>query len=1534
MKAQTFSAEKRNLLDALLKDEDGVETATTGIPLRNLQIDGMDAFPLSFSQLRLWFLDQLEPGSAFYNFPLAVPFNVAVNTAILERSINEIVKRHEALRTVFGSVGGEPVQIVLPELALPLAVFDLRSLDKEAQDAEMTRLAAEWAQRPFDLARGPLLRTALLRRGPDDNVFLLVMHHIISDGWSLGVFWRELIALYNAFYVNRPSPLPELAIQYADFSVWQRERLRGERLEELVSYWKKQLAGMPVLQLPTDRPRPPVLSYRGAFQELVLPRALTDALRTLSQREGTTLFMTLFAAFTVLLQRYTGQSDIVVGSYVASRDRAELENLIGFFINSLVLRADLAGDPTFRTLLGRVREMALDAYAHQELPFEKLVEELQPERDLSRNPLFQVSFQLFSAQAERGAAAGPDGTPTIDLNRGMAIFDIAVNIWDGPDGLSGHLEYSTDLFDPATMARLTGHFRNLLKSAVTSPDAKLSELDMLSESEKRQLLVEWNDTSAEIPEAGVHALFEQQVARNSDAVALVAEGASITYGELNRRANRLAHRLRLMEVGPGSVVGICFERGGDMVAAILAVLKAGGAYLPLDPSYPSERLAFMLQDSGAKIVISEERAFGRLPPHDAEILRMDDDAVFAGQSEANPPASAGPDDLCYVIYTSGSTGKPKGVMGPHRGTVNRLQWMWSAYPFEAGETVCQKTALSFVDSIWELFGGLLQGVKTLVLPDETVRDPRKLVDALARAKVSRIVLVPSLLRAMLTSGIDLAAELPHLKFWTLSGEALSYDLFTDFRQDVPHARILNLYGSSEVAADVLCCDLGTTEPVAKSVPIGRPIANTEAYVLDRDQNLVPIGVPGELYVGGHGLARAYHNRPELTAESFIASPFDGAKSARLYRTRDQVRYRADGQIEYLGRLDHQVKLRGYRVELGEIETALAEHRLVREAAASVVQVGGEENRLIAYVVPADGDGANVADDPGAELASRWQTVWNETYVGTEAGSGSFNTIGWNSSYSGEAISEPEMREWVEQTVDRVLSFAPKRVLEIGCGTGLVLLRVADRCVDYVATDFSRIALDQVRREIEKAPEKYRCVSLLEREATDFDGLEGPFDLIILNSVIQYFPGAPYLAEVLKGALGLLAPSGSVFIGDVRSLSLLRGFHTAVELHHAPDDLSADVLSARIHRQVVQEKELAVDPAVFHAFGPDVAQVTVDLKRGTLVNEMMQFRYDVTLRREAAPLASSPDSWMDWRADEMTLERLRDLLSAERPAVLGVTGVPNGRLGKPMKALELLATASLAAAGELRRAVERAEHDGIDPEAVWALGGEFDYDVAVGWLGLGGDGCYDIVFRRREPSSPHRGFGFPSAGMAHGAAGEQHVTNPAAGVRMQILIADLRAHLQKRLPHYMVPASIVVLENLPQTPNGKVDRRALPAPNAVRDRFVNTYVAPRNRTERQLAAIWSDVLNVERIGVRDNFFELGGHSLLATQLVSRIRIEFNSEMPVRAIFEMPTIAALAMKLDRRPGGAQRPAESGIGRISPAGALRASANKRNGRSGRAS
>jgi len=915
-------------------------------------------YQTSFAQQQLWILDQLDPGRATYNLPEATRLDGAVNVAALEQSFGEVVRRHEVLRTSFAEVDGTPMQVISPFRGWRLPVVDLGGLPAGEREAEAKRLMAEEAQRPFDLSRGPLLRTQLLRLGAEEFILLLTLHHIVSDGWSIQVLFRELVAHYAAITGGRPSPLGELPIQYADFALWQRERLQGGALDQQLAYWKARLADAPeVLALPTDRPRPAERTFGGARLTTVLPGRLAEELEILSQREGATLFMTLLAGFQALLARYTGQQEIVVGTPMANRTQVETEGLMGLFANLVVLRADLSSDPTFRQLLGQVRETTLDAYAHQEVPFEKLVEELRPARSTSYSPLFQVMLVLLNNPPGTCELEGVAMEP-LAVESGTAMYDLSLYLWEEPEGLKCAAEYSTDLFDAATIDRMLEHLWVLLEGAVNDPGKRVSALPLLTPRERHQLLAEWNDTGADYPrDRCIHELFEEQAETTPAATALSSEGVRLSFGELNRRANQVAHYLRARGVGPESLVGICLERSPEQVIGLLGILKAGGAYVPLDPGYPQERLAFMLEDSRVPVIVTQRKLLERLPGRAAEgpagvvCLDADWEEIARGRAD-NPVSGVTPESLAYVIYTSGSTGTPKGVLGLHRGAVNRFAWMWGRYPFAQGEVCCQKTSLNFVDSVWEIWGPLLRGVEAVLIPDDVVKDAEGLVQTLAAHRVSRIVLVPSLLRALLDACADgLRDKLPSLKYWVTSGEAIPIELARRFSQAVPQGVLINLYGSSEVAADVTCYDTRELGAQLSSVPIGRPIANTQILLLDRQLGLVPIGVPGELYVGGDGLARGYLNRPELTAEKFVPHPFPAGAPARLYKTGDLARWLPEGNLEYLGRLDHQVKIRGARVEPGEVEAVLGGHAEVSEAVVEARQEAGGELRLVAYVVP-------------------------------------------------------------------------------------------------------------------------------------------------------------------------------------------------------------------------------------------------------------------------------------------------------------------------------------------------------------------------------------------------------------------------------------------------------------------------------------------------------------------------------------------------------------------------------------------------------
>ncbi|HEX2201844.1 MAG TPA: non-ribosomal peptide synthase/polyketide synthase [Longimicrobium sp.] len=936
-------AELASRVDALRR-----EGASALPPVARVPREG--PLPLSFAQERLWFLDRLEGGSAFYNLPAALRLSGALDAASLERSLGEIVRRHESLRTVFTEAGGTAEQIVTPFAGFTLPVVDLSSLDDGEREAEVRRRAAEDAARPFDLTAGPLFRASLLRLGADEHVLLVCIHHIVSDGWSTGVLLRELSSLYAAYVAGGASPLAELPVQYADFAAWQREQLRGEALERQIAYWKGRLAGAPaLLELPTDRPRPAVQTYRGAREHFELPGALLDRLEALARGEGATLYMVLLGAFQLLLSKYSGSEDVVVGSPIAGRTRPEVEGLIGFFANTLVLRTDVSGDPAFRALVARVRDVTLGAYEHQEVPFEKLVAELQPERSLSHSPLFQVMFTLQNA--DRSVADLPGvRMEGIAAEAEVSKFDLALTVATDDGVLHGALEYSTDLFDRATIRRMLGHLERVLEQVSSRPDARLSEVELPSAEERDVVLHAWNRTEAGFPaDRCIHQLIEDQAERTPDAVAVVFEDDAVTYRELNARANRLAHRLVRLGVGPEVRVGLCLERSVEMVVSILGVLKAGGAYVPMDPGYPAERLAYMVEDSGVPVLLIQERLRAIIPASDATVLAVDSiGGDLAVESAENPEGGVSPSNLAYVIYTSGSTGRPKGAMNQHRGIVNRLWWMQAEYGIGAADVILQKTPFSFDVSVWEFFWPLQQGARLVMARPEGHRDPAYLAEIIEKEGVTTLHFVPSMLQQFVEEAD--AARCGSLQRVICSGEALPPALVARFHERFPATVGLhNLYGPTEAAVDVSywACERGDTTGV---VPIGRPVWNTQLYVLDAALRPVPVGVPGELYIGGVQVARGYLDRPGLTAERFVPDAFAAEPGARLYRTGDKVRWRTDGALEYLGRLDEQVKIRGLRIELGEIEAAIRRHEGVTDCVVVARADAAGEKRLVAYVV--------------------------------------------------------------------------------------------------------------------------------------------------------------------------------------------------------------------------------------------------------------------------------------------------------------------------------------------------------------------------------------------------------------------------------------------------------------------------------------------------------------------------------------------------------------------------------------------------------
>jgi amino acid adenylation domain-containing protein len=1430
-----------DLLDELLEEE-GLAPARDA---RAIARRGAREAPASFQQRRLWFLHELEPSSAAYNIATALRLDGALDVAALQAAFDRLVARHEILRTLFQDRDGEPWQRVLPPSPVHLVIEDCvtQPCGAQAPSPVQARIAEESAA-PFDLTKGPLLRATLLRLGDEQHVLLLTMHHIIADGWSLGILIGELMEVYRATLEERAPRLPELPIQYADYAAWQKEFVDGALIDTQLAYWETQLRDLPVLELPTDFRRPKVQTFRGDVLPFAVPADVADALK----RTGETPFLTLVTAFFVLLSRYTRQRDVVIGTSIAHRDDHDVQSLIGFFVNMLVLRVDLSGEPTFRELLSRVRQGVLDGFDHADLPYETLVERLQPVRDQSRNPLYQVAFTMLNAPMPDVAM---DGLRVTSLgNQSAARFDLEVFMHESAEGLAGAVSFNTDLFTHGSVEALARHFVTLLAGIAADPDAPISRLPLLEEDEARALVARPEPPS--FPVEPIHERFARVAARHAQATALRFDGRTMTYAELDARAEAAAGRLRDLGVGPDVLVGLWMERSFELVVGILAILKAGGAYVPLDPAYPRDRVTYMLEDSRVGVIVTTAELAASLPETSAVVVVLSPASRQVASLVEEIPrcaredggAGAGPGSAAYVIYTSGSTGRPKGVVVTHANVVRLMDATDHWFGFNDADVWTLFHSYAFDFSVWELWGALFYGGTLVIVPHAVSRSPEEFYNLLCDERVTVLNQTPSAFRQLIAAEVAGGREGEiALRYVVFGGEALdlaSLEPWLDRHGD-DFPQLINMYGITETTVHVTYrrIRLGDVKRRLGSV-IGVSIPDLQTFLLDETLQPVPVGAVGEIFVGGAGVARGYLHRPELTAQRMIPNPFG---AGRLYRTGDLARQRPSGELEFHGRADEQVKVRGFRIELPEIEAVLAEHPSVGQAVVAVREDRPGDQRLVAYIVPR---AADAALDTG-DWIEQWTKAFDSTYEQGGADDETLDLSGWTSSYTAEPIDPNEMKEWVEETVRKINEQGStgneRRILEVGCGTGLLLLRLAPHAAEYVGTDFSAEVLRKLR------PNVGANVTLLQREARDLRDLGG-FDLIVINSVAQYFPGFDYFLEVLDGAFSALAPAGTIFLGDLRHLGLLRAFHTSVQRFKAGPDVTPEELDARIQHDIDREEELLLDPSLFDALRaryPQLAHVDVQLKEGRARNELTAFRYDVVLR--TAPLATSELPSFDWQRDAVSLD---DIV-----APLLLTNIPNGRL----------------------------IDDGIDPAAFVDRAHALGCKLLLTWTPGTSDGRFDAAFYTDAPPLVRR----PKAAAL--------ANDVARGRFLARLLPELRRHAAAKLPDYMVPAAFVLLERVPLTPSGKLNRAALPSPGAVRGEREGAYVAPRTQTEERLCAIWAEVLGLNHAGSDDDFFALGGHSLLATQLVSRVRAAFDVELPLRAVFNHPTPGALAREMDR-------------------------------------
>ncbi|WIG97602.1 non-ribosomal peptide synthetase [Myxococcus sp. SDU36] len=1491
--------------------------------------------PLASGQKALWLLHQQDPESAAYNTPFALRIRSPMDVASLKRAFGMLAERHASLRTTFSSTAeGQLVQTCHPTLEPSFTHVDAQGWSPEQLQAEVARAYRQ----PFSLERGPLLRCNLFSLGAEDHVLLMTVHHIVYDGWSAGILQQEFNQLYQAIARGEQPSLPPVTGSYAAFVAQQAETVSGAAGRAHWDYWHKKLAGeLPILALPADRSRAAIATNRSGASPFRLSAELTARIKALAQSAEATPFVVLVSAYAALLGRLARQEDILIGSPTAGRPGSAFHDVVGYFANAVALRADLSGAPSTRTLLGRMRAVVHEALAHQDLPFASLVERLGIERRPGVSPLFQASI-VHHASREGGGGmalwASPDEDARVywgnlelepfPISDQESQFDLTLELWETRGAFSGVLRFNRALFNDDTVALWRGYFEKLVEEMVRAPDAPVTRLSLTVKAPAPVHEARAENAPAVTTARTLTGWFEAQAERSPNATALTFGETHLSYAELNARANVLAHALRDHGVGPESLVGICVDRGAELVVSILGVLKAGGAYVPLDPASPKDRLALILEDAEVAALVTESSRTGDLPTQRVSTVFVDALDWQGGQRAPNPEPAITPESAAYVIYTSGSTGRPKGVIVTHANATRLFTTSEPLYGFGLDDVWTLFHSAAFDFSVWELWGPLLYGGRLVVVPHWMTRAPEAFGELLAREGVTVLNQTPSAFRA-LTRAPSIADGKGgrSLKWIIFGGEALDaatvrpwFDRYGD-----ADTQLINMYGITETTVHVTYYRVTEADLTSAASPIGRPLPDLELHLLDEHGQPVPAGVPGEMYVGGAGVARGYLKRPELTAQRFIEDP--SSPGRRLYRSGDLAIRLPDGGFTYLGRIDDQVKIRGFRIELGEIQSVLATHPAVADAYVTTHERSADDRRIAAYVVPRENAAQTLLSSDadggvGDTHVGEWKALYDDLYARSASEpqlDPRFNIAGWDSSYTGAPLSAEAMKEWVDHTVHQLLVRAPRRVFEIGCGTGLLLTRIAPSTEAYWATDVSGVVVDMLRGVTAKSA-GLEHTKLFHCAADQLDSIafgDMRFDAVMLNSVVQYFPSAEYLAQALEKAAQRLDTGGVIFVGDVRNFRLLEAFHASIVLAQASGTLEPQVLKDRAAQRMAAEEELVLAPDFFWALKeriPRLTHVEIRPKRGACLNELTRFRYDVLIHLDTPPSAATD---VAWGPGNVSLSELRARLAQDGTRRVGLRGIRNARVEASLDALASVTDGASARPGSFeklrRRVLDRDAttpasdpEPGIDPESLHQLAEALSLDVALDWSRGGVDGSFDAVFSPAAKATRGPVALFGSAPEA--VAGARRANDPLRSRVDRRLESELRKRTQANLPEYMVPASIMVVDRIPLTENGKVDRRALPVPS-VSQGLETAYVEPRNGEEEILASIFAELLGAERVGVHDSFFDLGGHSLLATQVVSRIRAVLGVEIPLRTFFAGPTVAGLVAAVQQqrqRPGAA--------------------------------
>ena len=1511
MPSATLTAGQRTLLDRLISQRGG---AASG----RITSAGADRsrLPLSSSQQRIWFFDRMQPEAVIYNVAGAARLRGPIDPALLRRCLGEIVERHEILRTTYHQVDGLPVQTVNPAPEPDLPVEDLSGVPPADREAAAAAFCADQARRPFDLTRDAMLRPTLVRLSADEHLLLVCQHHIATDGWSLNVLMREVGARYAAHTTGVPASLPPLPVQYGDYASWQRAWLEGDGLARQLEYWRERLAGSKLTDLATGLPRPTVLSWDGGTLQHHIGTEVTRPLRALGEAERATLYMVLVAAQSIVLSRWSGQDDVIVGCPVANRKRAELEHLIGCFINEVPLRVDTSGNPTFRELLRQVRETALGAYDNQEAPFERMVEAVNPERDaIAHAPLVRHQLGLHNEPRWRVELAGVT-FEIAGLSTDTARFDLEVDLSPDEDGgISGTIYYSTDLFTADVVQRLLGSLTSVLEKAGQDPDARIDSMPIVGPAERDRLRQLGRPGRERRPDtAGGHPgtaaeLITAAGRERPGEPAVSGPDGTLSHAELGQLSNQLSWYLSAQGAQPGQPVAVCLPPSPRLVAALLGVLKAGAAAVPIHPGYPVADLNDVLLDCSTGLVITEGDGPDGIDPL---IRRVDirDQPTLAQHPGDRPAATGSPDDPAFICYPAPDGSSAVGLVNSHAAVARRLGWAGSAFPLNQGEAAV--SAITAFDlAPWDLLGALAAGGRLVIPPGP---DPAALAGLIRAEQPGMLRCTPSTLAHVLGALTADGGGPVSLRRVVTSGERPWPALARQLAELAPDASWYWQSGQAEAALDIVAQPVAASHRPGTYSLAGDVLPGPTLRILDPRGGLVPIGPAGELYLGGAPLPGGILGRPRESAALLAEDPL--GEAGTLTRTGQRARWLPDGGFDLL---TPPTRARGHLLERSEITSYLESLPEVARASVTTVAAGPEAGEdggtpdggteLVAHLALSDDTAQAGSPDWARKL---FEEIWAARSTEDDP---TLNPEGWNSPQTGEYLTAAEMREWSDTAFRRILALRPANVLEIGCKTGALMFRLAPRCATYTATDLSERALAHIRDHRDWLASKVDDVTLLRRAADDISGFgAGQFDTVILNSVVQYFPTEAYLEEVLRGALSVLAPGGHIYLGAVRSLPFLPALFLPGQLAQLDQDDDAAALRKLVADRAGREEELAIDPGYFTALSGRLAglgEVYLLPCVGRSRNELTGFRYDVVLRA-GEPAEPAAVTCAGWHADALSPERVAGLLQQDgAPERLLLRAVPDARLCGRLNVLRGLAENAFRTAADVTAALApgAAEPGGpVDPAHLAAVAAEAGYRALIQYAaGSPGDELDILLARnpagdgagheRRAPAPAGYPTGLGRRAIPGGSLPRQVVNKPLRATRARTTAPRLRGHLQEHFPGYAVPGHLMIVEDFVTGWDGTADLAALPRPDLAAA-AAEARREPSTDTERALAKIWAEALGVDRISVHDDFFALGGHSLLGAEVIERVRADFQMDVPLGRLFESPTIASVAGYLDEQ------------------------------------